>query len=41
MLAREVLDRRDAPFDLLLPRRIGVEPFEVGAEPGAGLAAAR
>ena len=32
VLAREVLDRRDAPLDLLLPRRVGVEPFEVGAE---------
>ena len=41
VLAREVLDRRDASLDLFLPRRIGVEALEVGAELRCRLRAAR
>ena len=32
MLAREVLERRDPPFDEFLARRIGVQCLEIGAK---------
>ncbi len=38
MLAREVVDRRDASFDQLLPRRVGIEPLEIRTEAGTGVA---
>ena len=40
MFACEILECRHPPLDLILARRVGVQPFEIGAEQGGRFAQA-